>query len=83
MTKAQKKTWLRNFTKSILNDLTKAVDDGRIPEEWGGVELSEVCALKFDEQSHLRGGVITDPDTRNRRNIKKKEVSKQYIVANI
>ncbi len=83
MTKSEKKRWLTNFLNSNLKKLKEAVDDGRIPQEWGGQELSELCALKFDEESHLRGGVILDPQERKRRSRIRKEVKNSQIVNNI
>jgi hypothetical protein len=83
MEKKKQKQWLDNFVGGILKDLKKAVDEGKVPEEWGGFELSEMCAMKFEEQSHLRGGVILDPQVRKYRSRVKKGVKNEYIVRNI
>lgn len=86
MTKAEKKRWVRNFTKSVADDVLKAIADGRIPDNWGGNELSELMALKFDAGSYVRGGVFIGPsgaqELKRRRRVQN-DVKKEFIVKNL
>lgn len=83
MTKNEKKRWVRNFVGSIQGDVLKAISSGKIPAEWGGRELSELLAIKFEGQSHVRGGVIRDSHERRRRARIRREVSNTYAVNNL
>jgi hypothetical protein len=86
MNKREQKAWVRNFTKSVTDDVNKAITEGRIPDTWGGFELSELFALKFDQESHLRGGVFIGPDGQQeykRRNRVRRDVKNTYIANNL
>lgn len=47
-TKAEKRKFIRDLTKSVTADLLQAVD--KMPEEWDGVEMRTYIADKFEYQ---------------------------------
>ena len=47
MTKAEKRAFIQNLTKSVADELKKKVSSGAIPENWDGHELRQLLADKF------------------------------------
>lgn len=51
LTRAQKRTLIRQLVKSVLADLV--ADVPRMPSEWDGIELRELIADRFAGQTAL------------------------------
>lgn len=58
MNKAQKKQFVKELTHQVVRNITKAIEGGRIPEDWDGVELRELLYEKFlsSRYNHLLDG---------------------------
>ena len=57
MDKDQQREIVKGMTSGIADEITAAIDDGRIPEEWDGHELRclvEEKACRYSERSAIR-----------------------------
>lgn len=52
MTLKQKKTFIRDLTKSIMAQVIVAA--ANMPEEWDGIEIRQLLADKFNQATHPR-----------------------------
>lgn len=76
MTKTEQKRWIRDRSKRMAQMFCKAIDDGQVPKEWGGMELSELMGQRYLAESFLRNG---DGKPLQDRNTMIGEVRRVYI----
>ena len=53
MTIADQKKFVRELAQSVVEDVIKSIDEGKIPhgfDGWDGIELRELLADKFDHE---------------------------------
>lgn len=56
MDKEQQKKVIKEIIDYELRTMLKLIDDGKIPEEWQGVELRHYIATQIDSYNHLIKG---------------------------
>ena len=72
MDRKNKVLFVKNLTASICNEVVSKIEQGKIPEEWDGMELREILKEKFSREA----GYLTS-------RIRKREYNNTVIVNNL